>query len=357
MILSAPRPRIAGAATAFPARVVGADETFRVLSRFFPEERPEGIEGMIRRSGVRTRHVALEPEEILAERGFGERNREYREAALDLATRAARTALERAGLDPAEIDAIVDVSCTGFLIPALDVELVSRLGLRPDVRRVPISESGCAGGAVGLGLAALLAQGGLRVLLCAVELCTLSRVPGDRSRTNLVASILFGDGSAACVVTPHRGGSTVEALGTRLIPRTQHLMGFDVSERGLSLVLDRELPARVSDALPEAVQAFLTEHGRETADIDFHLVHPGGRPILDAYERGLELEPDALRHSRGILERRGNTSSVSVLAVLESALVEAAERPSPTEALLVALGPGLTIEMALLGLSGRARQT
>jgi alkylresorcinol/alkylpyrone synthase len=342
--------RLAGVASALPPHVVGPAETALALRRLFPAEDPALIDQLVERSGVETRHIALPLEETLRPRDFTQRNRIWREAALALAERAARTALGRARVEPAAIDVVLDVSCTGVAIPALDVALVPRLGLRHDVLRIPVTESGCAAGALALGVARSFAARGARVLVIACELCSLTFVGEDLSRTNLVASVLFGDGAAAAVLAPDRPGQAgprMLASGSRLLPDTEGLMGFDVGTHGLRIVLQRELPVVLASELRATIEGFLEANGRRIADVALHLVHPGGRRILDAYAEIFGLDEDALAISRESLRRYGNLSSASVPTLLEIAIERAARTPADRVALVTGVGPGLSLELSL----------
>lgn len=339
-------PVLRSVASAFPRTRVDTRVAIDTLTRLFPAEDPEFVRALVERCGIDERRIATTIPEVLAPSTFTERNAQYREAAADLALEAARKAVLRAGLELSAIDVVIDVSCTGVVIPALDVDLAPRLGLRPDVRRIPITESGCAAGALALGLAASLARTGERVLVVAVELCSLSLVSGDRSRTNLIAAVLFGDGAAAAVVAPDGPGPRITAVGSHLIQATHHVMGFDVGDHGLRIFLDRELPNVLVEALPAARERFLARHGVLPQDIGLHLIHPGGRRVMEAYESMCGLAPGGLRFSRESLRRHGNLSSASVLTVIELALAEGV-RPGTT-AFVLAVGPGLSLEMALL---------
>jgi alkylresorcinol/alkylpyrone synthase len=365
------RARLAGVASAMPAHTVGPEETALALRRLFPAEDPALIDQLVERSGVETRHLALPLEETLRPRDFTQRNRIWREAALALSERAARAALARAGIAPAAIDVVLDVSCTGVAIPALDVALVPLLGLRHDVLRLPITESGCAAGALALGVARSFAERGGRVLVIACELCSLTFVGEDVSRTNLVASVLFGDGAAAAVVAPGDGpeggqdggpdggpdGGTngasrvlapcILATGSRLLPDTDGLMGFDVGTHGLRIVLQRELPLVLASELRASVEGFLDANGRSLGVVALHLVHPGGRRILDAYAEIFGLDDEALSISRESLRRHGNLSSASVLTLLEIAEERGVRTPKGSDALVVGVGPGLSLELSL----------
>jgi alkylresorcinol/alkylpyrone synthase len=342
-----PAVRLAAVSSALPPHTIGARETAAVLSRLFPDEDPAFIGQLVERSGVECRHIALPLEETLAPRSFTDRNAAWRRAALDLATRAAAEAIRRSGLSPGEIDHLIDVSCTGVAIPALDVDLVPALGLRSDVRRIPITESGCAAGALALSMAGSFVQQGERALVVAVELCSLTFVSEDVRRTNLVASVLFGDGAAAAVLAPGGTGPRLTAVGSHLLPETGAMMGFDIGSHGLRIVLQRELPGVLARDLRGAVETFLTRHGREIGDVGLHLVHPGGRRILEAYAEIFELGEGALALSHESLRRYGNLSSASVLTLLELALERGVQPPSGSEALLVGVGPGLSLELSL----------
>ncbi len=342
-----PRAHVASVTTAFPETIVDQHDAIRTLRKLFPEEDVERIENLVRRSGIEKRYISSTLEEVLDSSSFTRRNADYHVAAVELALRASSAALVDARVEPGDIDVLIDVSCTGISIPAVDVSLAPLLGLRPDVRRVPITESGCAAGALALCLAESFARAGQSVLIVAVELCSLSLCPGDRTRTNLVASALFGDGAAAAVVLPEAPGVRIEAVRSHLIPETRAVMGFEVGSHGMRIVLERELPGIVAAELPRAVESFLRSAGREPKDIALHLVHPGGKKILEAYEQRFGLGENGLVHSRSVLSECGNLSSASILAVFERALLEG-RGGRAEEALLVAIGPGLSLEMALL---------
>ena len=368
MILpSTPAARLASVCCALPAHSVGREETSQALRVLFPEEDPAFIAQIVERSGVERRHLALPLEETLRPRDFTQRNACYRQAATELALRAARGALERAGIRASAIDVLIDVSCTGITIPALDVDLSARLELRSDVRRIPITESGCAAGALALGLAGSFAQCAQTTLIVAVELCSLTLCREDGSRTNIVSSVLFGDGAGAAVIAPDGacGSQTDRAasdrvspdvaaraprltvVGSHLFEGSREMMGFDVGAHGLRIVLQRELPAMLARNLRDAVTGFLARHDRDMTDIGLHLVHPGGRRILDAYGELFGLEADALRFSRESLRRYGNLSSASILTVLDLALAAGARPAAGLEALVLGIGPGLSMELSL----------
>lgn len=341
-------PRVHAVATAFPPHVVDAEATVRGLRELFPAEDEGFIRTLVERSGVDRRRMALPPEDIVRPRPFTVRQEEYRVVAERIALEASERALARAGVRATEIDVIIDVSCTGVLIPALDVRLSPALGLRPDVRRYPITEAGCAAGSLALGLAQKLARLGERVLVVAVELCSLSLVRDDSARANLVAGVLFGDGAAAAVVGPGEAGPAITGVGSHLFPGTESIMGFDVGTHGLKLVLKRELPGILEKGLKPVIDGFLARHEVTIKDIDVHILHTGGRRVLDTYRAMFDLREDDLAFSSDALRRYGNLSSAAVLSVLEPALHEKAAIGPGKRALICAFGPGLSAEMVLL---------
>lgn len=336
-------PRILSVATAFPPFTVDVAATIAGMRRLFPAEDPAFVAQLVERSGVERRHLACDVEGTLQRRSFDEKNRQYQEIAFSLANDAARRALERARVEPERIDVVIDTSCTGIAIPALDTALAPALGLRPDVRRIPITESGCAAGALALGLAGELGRLGKTTLVVAVELCSITLRDDDRSRTNVVSCAIFGDGAGAAVVGPGSSGPVFEWTASHLFPRSRHLMGFDVGSSGLGIVLDRELPVFLLRALKPALDGLLAPRGREFGAFDRLWVHPGGRRILEAITELYGLDEDALWASREALARHGNLSSATVFSVLEQDLARRSPRAGE-HALLVGIGPGLSLE-------------
>jgi alkylresorcinol/alkylpyrone synthase len=312
---------------------------------------------------VDERSLCLRPEALLAVSGLGEANRLYVEWAERLATEAARNALKRAGADPADVDAVVFVSSTGIATPSLDVGLIESLGLRPDVRRVPVFGLGCGGGAAGLAIAGGLADGGgapgaidsgnsggtrpTRVLLVAVELNSLTFQRGDFTKSNLVASSLFGDGAAAALVSGGDGPIEMVESVTHLVPRSRGLMGWDFIDSGFRVVFSRRIPTVIQEMIPETLTRLLATRGLDSRSLASLVLHPGGRKILEAYERALDVSRDRLGSAYDVLARYGNMSSATVLFVLEEEML-APGRQRGDLGLLAAFGPGFSAEATLL---------
>ena len=312
-------------------------------------------------SKVATRHLALPLERYRDLGGFSGSNDTFIEVGLDLAERAVRDALERAGLVPGDVDLIMSVSVTGVAAPSLDARLVARMGLRPDVKRVPVFGLGCVAGAAGVARVHdyLLGHPDEVAVLVSVELCSLTLQADDTSMANLVASGLFGDGAAAVVMTgAHRAGDDRAADGStrprvldtrsRMYPGTDRVMGWDIGTTGFKIVLDQSVPEVVETYLREDVEKFLADHGLGVADIGTWVAHPGGPKVLEAMQRCLELPPGALSLTWQSLAAVGNLSSASVLQVLQATLRERQPEPG-SRGLLLAMGPGFCAELVLLG--------
>jgi len=337
------QPRIAGLATAVPDVRVTLDEVSQAVSRL----RGRGLRRQEAGDGG-TRYFAQPLASIMAPRSVSARTDVYLEHARILAERVSRDALEHAGIDRDRVGLVIGVSCTGVILPSLDAELIPILGLRPDVARLPITELGCGGGVAGLARAAdyLRAYPERAVLLFCVELPSVTFQPDDRSVDNLVASMVFGDGAGAAVLQTGESQSqwTLERAGTLLVPEGARHLGYELRDGGLRIVLSRELPAVVEAHLGEAVDGFLATEGLRRSDVDIIAAHPGGPRIFDAIERALGLDSDALLTSRAVFANYGNASSAGIFFVL--AALESAR--TMTRALVMAFGPGLSIELALL---------
>lgn len=346
-------PALEALGTAVPGPPVLQSEVRRRAEEILAQLAPELVEklSIFESVGIRKRHLAKPPEWYLEPHGWAERSAVYHEVGLDVLERAAREALDRAGLPPSAVDGVVLVSTTGISTPSLDARLANRMGLRPDVARVPVWGLGCAGGVAGLRVAAELARAnpGKRYLLLAMELCSLAFNLNDMSVRALVATTLFSDGAAAALV---RGDATEGAAlaqvgdsASHQWPGTEDVMGWDVQDDGLRVVFSRRIPDVTSTRLPAVVRAFLKSAGLD--EPARYVFHPGGTKVLDAYESGLGLAPDALDAARVVLREYGNMSSPTVLFTLEESLRRAPLRPGES-ALLAALGPGFTAELGLL---------
>ncbi|MDH6109444.1 alkylresorcinol/alkylpyrone synthase [Kitasatospora sp. MAP12-15] len=309
-----------------------------------------------RSAAVTTRHLALPLERYGELSGFGQANDLFIEEGLRLAEQVLLAALDEAALPAHAVDLVVSTSVTGIAAPSLEARLAGRVGLRPDVKRVPIFGLGCVAGAAGLARLHDYLQGHPEqvAVLLSVELCSLTLQRGDATTAGLVAGALFGDGAAALIAVGRdhplaatAGGPTVQATRSRLYPGTERALGWDIGDSGFKIVLGAELPELVRLHLGEEVSSFLAEHDLKPSDITGWVCHPGGPKVLEALREALDLDAQALELTWRSLARVGNLSSASVLHILRDTL---ALRPPPpgTPGLLVAMGPGFCSELVLL---------
>ncbi len=307
-------------------------------------------------TGVHTRHLALPLESYAELDGFGDANDAFITTALDLGERAAREALAEAGLKPDDVDMVLSTSVTGLATPSIEARLAGRLGLRTDVKRVPVFGLGCVAGAAGIARLHdyLRAWPDQVALLLSVELCSLTVQRDDASVPNLVASGLFGDGAAAVVaVGDDRArelgcdGPEVVATRSRLYPDTERVMGWDIGGSGFRIVLAASVADVVEEHLGDDVGAFLAEHDLTAGRVPSWVCHPGGPKVIEAVQRALDLPADALALTRHSLAGVGNLSSASVLHVLRDT-VEHRRPPPGTPGMLMAMGPGFCSELVLL---------
>jgi alkylresorcinol/alkylpyrone synthase len=307
-------------------------------------------------AGVKRRASVVPIEDVFRPGDFERQNDRYVEIARAAAVDMARRALERAEVRPADVDLVVSVSCTGFMIPAVDAYVADALGMGPRLARLPITESGCAGGVLALARAGdyLAAHPDRCALVLAVEFASLTFQRWDRSATNVVSTAIFGDGGAAVVLAgrdhPRSRGAGLARLvaaESLFFPGTTHLMGFRLRNPGLQIVLDRELAPFVRREVAGAVKSFLGPHGLRREDVTRWVLHPGGRRIIEVMSEKLDLAPADLAPTEAVLAEHGNMSSVTVLFVLDEILRCA--RPQRGErGVLGAFGPGFGAEFALL---------
>jgi alkylresorcinol/alkylpyrone synthase len=341
--------RILAVATAVPQFVLGQSEVMRRIDLALGPQSREIVRllPMFGNTGIERRYscVPIEWYEELHE--WPERNQVYLDSALDLIESATRRALERARRRPEEIEAVVVVSTTGIATPSLDALLMERMNLRRTVKRLPIFGLGCAGGAIGLARAGALAHAhpGALVLFLVVELCALCFRRDDFSKSNIVATALFGDGAAAALISSPGEGPRIVAGGEYTWPESLDVMGWEVTREGLKAIFSRDIPELVTTKLHDVAVEFLASQALTLQDIDSFVCHPGGAKVLDALEFAFELEPGALCAAREVLREFGNMSAATVMFVLERTI---ADSKPWKRALVSALGPGFTAGFTLL---------
>lgn len=334
-------------ATAVPEFLVLQDEAKAIAGRAF--KRPalfDRLSGVFDNAGIASRHLVAPSQWYEQEHGWESRNALYLEAAEKLFVQSARAALDRAGLDPADIDGVVTVSTTGIATPSIEARAASRLGLRPDVVRVPLFGLGCAGGVSGLGIVSRLAaaQPGSRWLFVAVETCSISIRLDSDDPAAIVATALFADGAAAAIVGPGPGIARITGAAEHLWPESLRIMGWDVEDPGLAVVFDRAIPPFLTVHLRPVLDGLLDRLGTGRTALDRLCFHPGGAKVVEAIEQSLGLADGSLDLERAILRDHGNMSAPTILFLLDRLIA----RGLPQSIALTAFGPGFTCAVATL---------
>jgi predicted naringenin-chalcone synthase len=358
---------ILGLGTAVPDTVLSQEQGQQIVRQLCcrTPHQVRWLENIYEHSGVRRRHVVLGPDvaaDLLAgthnsgspflPRDEGDRQgpttaqrmAHYAEAAGPLAEQAARRALERADLAPGKITHLITVSCTGFQAPGVDVALIRSLGLPAGTQRTHVGYMGCHGALNGLRLARAFttADPRARVLLCAVELCSLHCIY-QWEPARIVASALFADGSAAVVGASANAAPPeawqVCASGSYLFPNSAEAMTWTIGDHGFGMTLSRQVPDLIAQHLRPWLTAWLDRQGLGLAEVASWAVHPGGPKVLDAVQEALGLPAEALSSSRAVLAEYGNMSSPTVLFILD--------RLRARPCLALGFGPGLAVETTL----------
>jgi alkylresorcinol/alkylpyrone synthase len=343
---------IAGSATAVPPHVLSREVVKNGIGRVFSLDggRLDAIQEVVDNSAIDQRYSVFPPEYTIEPRPLAQTAIEYQEKSVELGLQVAERALAQADMNPTDVDMLITVSCTGIMIPSLDAHIATIMGFRPDVRRLPITELGCAAGAAGLAHTweYISAFPDRTALLISVEIPTLTFQRRDISQANLISAVLFGDGAAGIVVTGRDvPGPRILASECFLFPNSLTAMGFDLRDSGLHIVLSKDVPEIIRERVKDLAQGFLAKQGLRQEDISAFLLHPGGQKLLSYMQSELGLSRADTEVSWDILRRYGNLSSASVLFILNEWLVQK-EMPSGSYGLLMAFGPGFTAEMILL---------
>jgi alkylresorcinol/alkylpyrone synthase len=336
-------PRLLSIGTALPSHRITQAQVLGILAEAKGKTLPPRMAEILGNTGIEQRHIAMPPEYYFGDRSWADRARVYEATAIDLFESAAGQALQRAGVTAADIGQIVYVSTTGTMTPSLPSRMIATMGFAPNTRCVPLFGYGCAGGVIGLGVAADLHRAAPEkpVLLVSLELCSIAYDHARMDKKDMVALALFADGCAAGVIGTGEGPE-LTAFASHVWPDTLEMMGWEIGDTGFDLVLARDIPLFVNSHFAPVCDAFLAKQGLAKSGMAEPACHPGGGRVVDALA---EYFGNDLPATRAVLRQNGNMSSPTVLFVLE-ALLAAGSIAKPT--LMTALGPGFVGAMGLL---------
>jgi len=283
-------------------------------------------------------------------KSFKEKNELFVTHATEMAATSAKLAIEKANLLPSEIDIIIVVTSSGFITPTLDAQLIDLLGLSTDVKRIPIIGLGCAGGANSIARAGELSQlyPNKNILVITVETCTLTFRPADKRKSNLIALSLFSDGSSSMIVSgkEKKNSISIKANASRKWRNSLDVMGWEIEMDGLQVVFDKSIPGLITQNFREFYMKFLDENKIEKNKIKYHLFHPGGVKVIEAFAKALEIGEDNFNYSMKILQEYGNISSPTIFFVIDEFLND--QKFSGGElGLFSAMGPGFSSDIIL----------
>ena len=341
--------RLVSIATAVPPHIIRQTDAASAAHDHFADRFSDfsRLARVFESTEIRQRHTVRPIEWYLDPLGWPERNAAYIDGAGALFAAAASKALQAVGLKGSAVDIVVTVSSTGIATPSLDARAACLLGFRNDIERVPVFGLGCAGGVAGLAIAAKLAkaQAGCVVLLVVVETCSLAFRMDKLTKENIVATALFGDGAAACVLrTAGKGLAAFEMSGQRTWPDTLDIMGWSVDREGFGVIFDRAIPPFAETHVATAVTGLLAGAQLGLTDVDRFVCHPGGAKVITALEKALALPQGVLDHEREVLADHGNMSASTVFFVLDRVI----KAGLPPRSLLLAMGPGFSLSGAAL---------
>ncbi len=301
---------------------------------------------------IKTRNFCKPLEHYLSLSNFEELNNEYIRTSVDYSVQAITKCMTEAGVGKDAITDIIFVSTTGLSTPSIDALIINRMRLNENISRLPVFGLGCAGGVSGYARANILATANpdAIVLLVAVELCSLTFLRNDFSKSNFIGTTLFSDGIAACIIKGDNHqitGKAIKYKGTRsrLYYDSLDVMGWEFKSEGFKVVFSQDIPSIITKNIHDDITAFLSQYDLQLGDIKNFIFHPGGKKILSAYEEALPVQGDFLKNTREVMNDYGNLSSATVLYVLEKFYTAGFEKGY---GLMVSLGPGFSSEMVLL---------
>lgn len=301
-------------------------------------------------AAVDRRYAIMDPVEVFTATSFEEKNDIYTREVIELGEQVLYKALKKAGWEPQSLDYIITVSCTGIMIPSLDAYLINRMKLKQDIVRLPVTEMGCVAGISAIIYANnfLKANPNKRAAVIAVEAPTATFQLDDFSMPNIVSAAIFGDGAACCLLSSYENDKGPRILDEQMYHfyDAEHMMGFKLTNGGLKMVLDIEVPDTIASHFGDIIHPFLERSDLKIDDIDYLIFHPGGKKIVNTVEDLFSGLGKNIDDTKEVLRLYGNMSSATVLYVLERIMNN---NPQPGEkGVMLSFGPGFTAQRVLL---------
>ncbi|ODS22991.1 hypothetical protein AB835_11140 [Candidatus Endobugula sertula] len=337
-----------------PEHVVSESEMLaEIKKKYCNDPSLQKILKMVKNCGILKRHIIRPLNDSLAHKKFTDKSTLYQQQLVTIAEVVVSKALETAHLQPVDIDLIIDVSCSGFMMPSMSSYLINRMGFRHDVKKMPVAQLGCSAGASALLKAHdyIQAYPFHNVLIVAIELNSLCYQPTDHDVEAAICSALFGDGGAACVVNQSQGKHGLHILDnmTYTLPNSEHYIKYDVKDTGFHFRLDKEVMHSVEHLL-SGVEGVFKKYIPELSMLDFIFSHTGGKSIMDAIINYTSVDEKRIKHSRASFRELGNVSSVSVLDVIRRGLTDFSAKKEHSQSndvpigAIFGIGPDVTID-------------
>lgn len=299
---------------------------------------------------ISKRSCVLELEKIFSDMSFEEQNNHYKEAMISMGPEVLKKALDNAGIEARELDYIITTSCTGFMIPSVDAYIINELGLRKDINRLPVTEMGCAGGTSGLIYAHQFLKGnpGKKVALVSIETPSLTFQKNDLDPENLVSTAIFADG-ASCVILGDSDKLAPTIVDTSMyhFEDSTYLMGYNLQNSGLKIVLDKDVPSKIEEHFPSILKPFLDKNKLNEIDIEHYMFHPGGKKIIQMVKNYITPFGKDISDSLQVLNECGNMSSSTILYILDR-FMKKNEIQKGEKGYMLAFGPGFVAQSILL---------
>lgn len=301
-------------------------------------------------AGVDQRYSIMDAHDVFNATTFEDKNDLYTSAAIDLAEQSLCKALEKADLNPEDLDYIITVSCTGIMIPSVDAFLINRLKMKQDIVRLPVTEMGCAAGVSGIIYARnfLKANANKRAAVIAVESPTATFQLNDYSMVNIVSAAIFGDGAATAILSSYKEdeGPVIQDEAMYHFYDATHMMGFKLRNTGLQMILDKSVPETIAAHFPQIINPFLAQNNLSIPDIDHLIFHPGGKKIVQTVEELFGQWGKNIEVTKEVLKSYGNMSSATILYVLEEFMHSNIQKGE--KGLMLSFGPGFSAQRILL---------